>query len=161
MPASKLRALARWERGCDGLCCMATMNKEASISLRMTKPERRELEQTAALLGEAVNPLAAAYVREGVRRNRFPAIEFRDGTPGRIAYLAGSRWPVWMIRQLVDELEHDTRAAARRIHRPEPLIRMALAYAAAYPAEIRASLELHTHRDFQELHRLCPTLEQL
>lgn len=161
MLASKLRALARWERGCDGLRCMATMNKEASISLRMTKPERRELEQTAALLGEAVNPLAAAYVREGVRRNRFPAIEFRDGTPGRIAYLAGSRWPVWMIRQLVDELENDTRAAARRIHRPEPLILMALAYAAAYPAEIRASLELHTHRDFQELHCLCPTLEQL
>src|ERR1035441_6187401 len=68
MPASKLRALARWKRGCDGLRCMATMNKEASISLRMTKPERRELEQTAALLGEAVNPLAASYVREGVRQ---------------------------------------------------------------------------------------------
>jgi hypothetical protein len=28
---------------------MATMNKESCISLRMTKPERRELEQTAAL----------------------------------------------------------------------------------------------------------------
>jgi len=36
-----------------------------------------------------------------------------------------------------------------------------VAYATAYPAEIRASLELHTHRDFQELHCLCPTLEQL
>ena len=63
---------------------MAIMNKEACISLRLTKPERRELEQTAALLGEDVTPLAASYVREGVRRYRFPAIEFRDGMPGFI-----------------------------------------------------------------------------
>ena len=137
------------------------MNKEACISLRMTKPERRELEQTAALLGEGVTPLAASYVREGVRRDRFPAIEFRDGMPGRVAYLAGSRWPVWMIRQLVDELKGDTREAARRIHRPEPLIRMALTYADTYAEEIRASLDLHGHRDLQEMQRLCPALEQL
>ena len=84
-----------------------------------------------------------------------------DGMPGRVAYLAGSRWPVWMIRQLVDELKDDTREAARRIHRPEPLIRMALAYADTYADEIRASLDLHANRDLQEMQRLCPTLEQL
>ena len=44
---------------------------------------------------------AAGYIAEGVRRSRFPAIEFRDGQPGRVAYLVGSRWPVWMIVELV------------------------------------------------------------
>ena len=74
---------------------------------------------------------AAAYIAEGVRRSRFPAIEFRDGQPGRVACLVGSRWPVWMIVELVRELNGDPAEALKLIRKPAALVRMALAYADA------------------------------
>jgi uncharacterized protein (DUF433 family) len=140
---------------------MAQATKEALVSLRLTGEEKRELELTARLCGQSPTPLAAAYVREGIRRSRFPAVDFRDGAPGRVAYLTGTRWPVWMIVDLVRELGGDTAAAARHLRKPEPLVRMALAYAAAYPAEIEACLALHAERDFEGLKTVSPALQAL
>ncbi len=140
---------------------MATLTKEKVISVRLTLAEKMELESTAALLGTQPGTLAASYTREGVRRSRFPAIDFRDGVPGRVAYLAGSRWPVWMIVDLVKEHGGDVAAAAAQMRRPPALVRLALAYAAAYPREIKASADLHAARDFADMKRVVPELEQL
>jgi hypothetical protein len=82
-----------WRRF-ECLQCMARMTKHASVTLRMTKPEKADLEAAATLTGQPPGTLAAVYVKEGVRRSCFPAIEFRDGTPGRVAYVTGTRWPV-------------------------------------------------------------------
>ncbi len=106
-------------------------------------------------------PLAATFVREGMRQRRFPAIDFREGEPGRVAHLAGSRWSVWMIVDLVREYAGDIVAAAGQMERPQALVKMALAYTAAYPEEIEAGLKLHAERDFAGLQRVIPTLEQL
>ena len=57
--------------------------------------------------------MAALYVNEGVKRSRFPAIEFRDGAPGRVAYVTGTRWPVWMVVDLVKDLRGSTAKAAK------------------------------------------------
>jgi hypothetical protein len=135
--------------------------KDATISLRLTEPEADELAALARLRGEKPATLVARYVIEGVRRSRFPAVEFRDGQPGRVAYLAGTRWPVWLIIQLVAEHGSNVRAAARQMRRPEALVRMALAYAAQYPDEIDACRALHQQRDFEGLRQVLPTLEQL
>lgn len=58
---------------------MATITKDESVTLRLTKPEKADLEAAATLTGQPPGTLAALYVREGVKRSRFPAIEFRDG----------------------------------------------------------------------------------
>jgi hypothetical protein len=140
---------------------MGNLTKNKLVSLRLTAPEKRELERAGSLAGQLPASLAAAYVREGVRRTRFPAVDFRDGAPGRVAYLAGSRWPVWLIVELVNEYGGDRAAAARHMRKPEPLVRMALAYAAAYPEEIDASLELRATKDFSGLKQALPSLEKL
>ena len=103
----------------------------------------------------------ARYVTDGVRRSRFPAIEFRDGEPGRVAYLCGTRWPVWMIKQLVEERGQTLESAAKQVRRPMALVRMALAYAKQYPEEIAACLQLQAERDFEGLKRVLPSLEPL
>jgi len=139
---------------------MATTTKEESVTLRLTKPEKADLEAAATLSGKSPGALAAHFVREGVRRARFPAIEFRDGLPGRVAYLAGTRWPVWMIVQLVEECDGDTAVAARHMQRPEALLKMGLAYARQYPAEIRACRAL-SDRDFAQWQADIPHLEKL
>jgi hypothetical protein len=143
------------------LHCMAVMTKDESVTLRLTKPERADLEAAATLTGQAPGTLAALYVKEGVKRSRFPAIEFRDGAPGRVAYVAGTRWPVWMVVDLVKDLGGNTSKAARRLEKPEAIVKMALAYAGAYREEIAASLALHAHRDFEGLKAISPNLEKL
>lgn len=139
---------------------MATTIKEESITLRLTRPEKADLEAAATLSGKSSRALAANFVREGVRRARFPAIEFRDGLPGRVAYLVGTRWPVWMIVQLVEECDGDTTAAARHMQRSEALLKMALAYAEQYLEEIRACRAL-SDRDFAQWQADIPHLEKL
>ena len=94
-------------------------------------------------------------------RSRFPAIEFRDGAPGRVAYVTGTRWPVWMVVDLVRDLGGDTSKAAKRLEKPEAVVKMALAYADAFPEEIEASLTLHANRDFEGLRSVSPKLEKL
>jgi len=140
---------------------MATMTKDESVTLRLTKPEKADLDAAATLTGQPPGTLAALYVKEGVKRSRFPVIEFRDGSPGRIAYVTGTRWPVWMVVDLVTDLDGNTSKAAKRMEKPEAVVKMALAYAEAYPAEIAASLKLHAHRDFESLRAVSPHLEKL
>jgi len=68
---------------------MATMAREESVTLRLTKSEKADLEAAATLTGQPPGTLAAIYVKEGVKRSRFPAVEYRDGAPGRVAYVSG------------------------------------------------------------------------
>jgi len=82
---------------------MATMTKDAIVLVRLTTRDRFSLDADARMKGIPSGTAAAVYIAEGVRRRRFPAIEFRDGQPGRVAYLVGSRWPVWMIVELVSD----------------------------------------------------------
>jgi hypothetical protein len=138
---------------------MPAATKDVPVTLRLTRPEADELSAVARLRGEKPATLVARYVKEGVRRSRFPAIELRDGEPGRVAYLTGTRWPVWMISQLVKQ--HGLEAATKAVRRPEALVRMALAYAEQYPEEIAASLKLHAQRDFEGLKQVLPSLERL
>jgi hypothetical protein len=125
---------------------MASVTKDQTLSVRLTSAEKKKLEADARLKGVSSGTAAATYISEGVRRSRFPAIDFRDGSPGRVAYLTGTRWPVWLVLELVNDYSGDVEAAARHIKRPPALVQMALDYAAAYPAEIEAALELAEHR---------------
>jgi len=63
------------------------MTKEATVSVRLTAREKSGLDADARMKGIPSGTAAAGYIAEGVRRSRFPAIEFRDGQPGRVAYL--------------------------------------------------------------------------
>ena len=137
------------------------MTKEATVSVRLTAREKSSLDADARLKGVPSSTAAAAYIAEGVRRSRFPAIEFRNGQPGRVAYLGGSRWPVWMIIELMRELDGDVAEAVKLIRKPAALVRMALAYADAYPQEIKDSTALAARRDYADMKREIPDLEQL
>jgi hypothetical protein len=140
---------------------MATMTKDATLSVRLTRREKSGLDADARMKGIASGTAAAGYIAEGVRRSRFPAIEFRDGQPGRVAYLAGSRWPIWMIVELVRELDGDSDQAIKLIRKPAALVRMALGYADAYPQEIADSAALASRRDYAGMKLEIPDLEQL
>ena len=146
---------------CECIHCMAIITKDATLSVRLTAREKNGMDLDARMKGIPAGTAAAAYIAEGVRRSRFPAIEFRDGQPGRVAYLVGTRWPVWMIGELVQELDGDLAGAVKLIRKPAALVRMALLYAEAYPQEIADSAALAARRDFAGLKQEIPDLEQL
>lgn len=131
------------------------------MTLRLTAEEAAQLGALAELRQSKPASIGSRFVSEGVRRARFPAIDFRDGEPGRVAYLAGSRLPVWLIVSLLRECGGDLDKAARHLGRPKPLLQAALQYAAAYPDEIEAALALHQGRTFQTLKQMLPGLERL
>jgi hypothetical protein len=150
--------LARPRGVCNCLHCMATMTKDATISIRLTVAEKKKLDADARLKGLPSGTVAAAYISEGVRRSRFPAIDFRNGLPGRVAYLTGTRWPVWLIVDLVEELKGDLAAVAAHMRHPAALVKMAMAYAAAYPQEIA---DCRTFAgDFAAMKAIVPELER-
>ncbi len=124
------------------------MTKDALVSFRVTPAKLQEYEDAALLSGKgSANLLAAALTDEGVRRTRFPVIDFRDGQPGRVAYLSGTRWPVWLIVQLIEEYKGDLGKAARQMNKPRAIIDQAARYAKAYPDEIQAAWRLADKRE--------------
>ncbi len=140
---------------------MAAITKDATVSVRLTAKEKSGLDADARMKGIPSGTAAAAYIAEGVRRSRFPVIDFRDGQPGRVAYLVGSRWPVWMIVELMQELDGDLSEAVKLIRKPAALLKMALAYADAYPQEVKDAAELAARRDYAGMKEEIPDLEQL
>jgi len=66
-----------------------------------------------------------------------------------------------MVVDLVKDLAGNTSKAAKRLEKPEPVVKAALAYAEAYPEEISASVALHAHRDFEGLKAISLHLEKL
>ncbi len=140
---------------------MPLITKDAIVSVRLTAREKSNLDADARMKGIPSGTAAAAYIAEGVRRSRFPAIEFRDGQPGRVAYLVGSRWPVWMIVELVRELDGNVNEAVKLIRKPAALVRIALTYADTYRQEIKDSETLAAGRDYAGMKQEIPELEQL
>jgi hypothetical protein len=70
----------------------------------------------------------------------FPGISFRDSLSGREAYVTGHRVAVWEVLAV----NHETKSVAKtadHFHWPCVLVTRALAYARAFPEEIRESRE--------------------
>lgn len=76
-------------------------------------------------------------------RVRFPGISFRDSLSGREAYLTGHRVAVWEVLAVHEETKSAAKTADH-FHWPRVLVTRALAYAKAFPKEIRRSREGET-----------------
>jgi hypothetical protein len=125
------------------------------ISLRVPEQVKHDLEQLARRFGTTPATLGADYLALGVRTAQHPCVEFRQTPAGRLAYLRGVRLPVWMACDTVEECGGDTAKAARLLRLPPLLVKAALAYAKAFPAEIAADREAG-RRPLEELETLVP-----
>ena len=84
--------------------------------------------------------LVARYVIEKSLETEFPGISFRDSLSGREAYLTGHRVAVWEVLAVYEETR-SVEKAAEHFRWPLVLVKRALAYAKAFPEEIRKSCE--------------------
>lgn len=84
--------------------------------------------------------LVARYVTEKSLETEFPGISFRDSLSGREAFLTGRRVAVWEVLEVLAEFK-SARKTAEHFGWPLVLVNRALAYARAFPEEVRQSKE--------------------
>ena len=109
------------------------------MTLRLSPEVARGVELLARRFGHRPAQVGARLVEEGLRRRDFPHIELRDTMAGRVGYLAGTRFAVyWVARAVRGGMRPEE--FAREYELPVERVQAALAYAAAFPAEIEADL---------------------
>jgi uncharacterized protein (DUF433 family) len=127
------------------------------VSLRLKDDQVERLARVARSLDRTVSETAALMVEEALRQAEFAFIEFRPSPAGRQAYLKGSRITVWQIVMYARDVGRNADRIAELLGIPPNRVSAALAYAAAYPAEIEAALA-DLDRSEDELRRLIPNL---
>lgn len=115
----------------------------AYVSGRVPVRYERLVARQARAARTSKSDLVARYVIEKSLESEFPGIAFRDSLSGREAYLAGHRVAVWEILAVHAELKSMDETAAY-FRWPRVLVARALAYAKAFPEEIRGSREGET-----------------
>lgn len=115
----------------------------AYVSGRVPARYERLVTRQARAARTSKSSLVARYVIEKSLETEFPGIAFRDSQSGREAYLAGHRIAVWEVLAVHEETRSAERTAAH-FGWPLVLVKRALAYARAFPEEIRHSREGET-----------------
>ena|SRR2546430_14032235 len=116
----------------------------AYVSGRVPPRYERLVVKQAQAANTSKSNLVARYVIEKSLETEFPGISFRASVSGREAYLSGHRVAVWEVRDVYAETRSIEKTAAH-FHWPAVLVRRALAYAKAFPEEIRRSREGERH----------------
>lgn len=130
------------------------MSQVVSIRLRENQMER--LRRIARRIGRTPSETSALLVEEGLRRNEFGYIDFRESPAGRQAYVLGMSLAVWEVILVARSHQMDAEAAARHLHWPLVKVQAALNYATAFPEEIGTALEDNGTTDFDALVRMLP-----
>jgi len=116
----------------------------AYVSGRVPPRFERLVVKQAHAARTSKSDLVSRYVIEKALETEFPGISFRPSLSGREAYLTGHRVAVW---EVVD-IQTDTKSIKRTAEHfrwPMVLVKRALAYAKAFPEQIRTSQEGERH----------------
>jgi uncharacterized protein (DUF433 family) len=131
------------------------------LSLRLPAERAESLKRLARRFDRSTAETAARLLDEGLRREDFAMIEFRDSPVGRQAYVEGTRVAVWQVVHLQRAYDDDIEKTAKHLTWPISKVRAALNYAAAFPEETQTALEDGKAYDFTRLSRLVPALERI
>lgn len=128
-----------------GRALVQQMTETVDISVQMNRETAARMRTRAEARGERLSDALQRYAEEGDRAAAHPGIVFRSGPTGRRAALACGP-DVWEICWMVREAGGGKQAAE---HLTENLsltsgqVAVALRYAAEFPEEIEARIELH------------------
>ena len=115
----------------------------AYVSGRVPVRYGRLVARQARAARTSKSDLVARYVIEKSLETEFPGVSFRDSVSGREAYLTSRRVAVWEVLAVHSETKSVARTADH-FHWPRVMVTRALAYAKAFPDEIRESREGET-----------------
>jgi len=117
--------------------------RAAYVSGRVPARYERLVSKQARAARTSKSDLVARYVIEKSLETEFPGISFRDSLSGREAYLTGHRVGVWEVLAVHEETKSVEKTASH-FRWPRVLVKRALAYAKAFPEEIRTARDEET-----------------
>lgn len=124
-------------------CAQTEGMSTAYVSGRVPARYERLVTKQARAARTSKSDLVARYVIEKSLETEFPGISFRDSLSGREAYLTGHRVAVWEVLAVHEETKSVEKTASH-FRWPRVLVKRALAYAKAFPEEIRTTRDEET-----------------
>jgi hypothetical protein len=135
------------------------MTKTCVVSARLAPEQEKRLSKKAKEMGRTPSETGALLIEEGLRRDEFAFIDFRNSPVGRQAYIQGSTLAVWEIVWISKSYRGDVTKTARHLEMSPLKVRSALNYARAFPDEVSSAIAEHEASDFEALSRMLPQAE--
>lgn len=135
----------------------------ASVSYRLDEHLKADLAARASAEGITESALVARLLGEGLRTAEHPGIVYRGGPSGRRAGLAGGpdvAEVLVAVRHAPGRGESKIAGAAEQLGVAEHLVRLAVGFAAAHPAEVEARIAANEEAA-QRARRLAAERERL
>lgn len=116
------------------------MVKSKPFTMRLSPETNEWVEREARRTRRSKGAIIEALAEEGIRMRRFPGIAFRGPDGDRRAWVVGSGLDVWEIIESYKDYGESLERLLADSDVAERLIRLALLYYQAYPAEIDAAV---------------------
>ena len=130
------------------------------VSMRLPMESGKRLKRMARRHGWTASDASARLVEEGLRRQEFALIDFRDSAAGRQAYVQGSRLAIWQVADLLRGYNQNSEAVAKHLEWSLEKVQAAVNYIEAFPEEIAEQLADYDSIDFAALKRMLPTIQR-
>ena len=131
--------------------------KGEPFSIRLSKPTDQFVAEEARRTKRSKSAIVEALTEEAARMRRFPGIGFRGPEGSRDAWVIGSALDVWQIVEAYRDFGSRERMLADS-DLSERQLRLALAYADAYPDEVEQALA-ENRRPIEEFRQLYPFIQ--
>jgi hypothetical protein len=135
------------------------MAKTSVVSTRLAPEQEKRLQRKAKELGRTPSETGALLIEEGLRRDEFGFIDFRNSPAGRQAYLQGSTLAVWEVVWISNSYKGDISKTAGHLEMSPLKVQAALNYARTFPYEVGGAIAEHEGADFETLSRMLPQAE--
>jgi len=118
------------------MCHVGLRTAKQHLSVRLDREVLDRLGREAEERDIAQSRLVQRYVDEGIRRDRHPLIDFREGAGGRRAVLKGTRLDVAKVVETLRHHRGSIEKTAKYFEVEPEVIRAAAAYHADYPDDV-------------------------
>jgi hypothetical protein len=135
------------------------MPRTSVVSSRLEPEQEIRLARKAKKLGRSPSETGALLIEEGLRRDEFAFIDFRDSPAGRQAYVQGSTLAVWEVVWIADGYKGSVEKTSTHLSMSPLKVKAAQNYAAAFPDEIKEAIRDNQAADFSSLSRMLPQAE--
>jgi hypothetical protein len=135
------------------------MSRSSILSSRLEPEQERRLLRKAKQMGRSPSETGALLIEEGLRRDEFAFIDFRDSPSGRQAYVQGSTLAVWEVAWIARSYKGDAGKIAAHLCLSPLKVKAALNYALSFPDEIQDAIQENQACDFASLSRMLPQAE--
>jgi uncharacterized protein (DUF433 family) len=135
------------------------MSRSSILSSRLEPEQEKRLVRKAKQIGRSPSETGALLIEEGLRRDEFAFVDFRESPSGRQAYVQGSTLAVWEVVWIARGYKESVEKTAAHLRMSPLKVKAALNYAQAFPNEIQEAIKEHQASDFASLSRMVPQAE--